>query len=221
MPTYRGIKTSFVHIPKTAGSGIANRLWTANQAFDETPLEIDKHESILSIQGYLDKQSFGTYFKFAIVRNPYDKLVSWYHYYRDFWGNGKSENPPCNPEHIAEFLKWDFDEYVANIKRYHKWDCHTEIACPHHMIAEQYKYIIGHGNLVLIDDLGRVEFLEEDWKRISERIGLEYNPLDRTNTSDHKPWPNYYKNETTARRVLGLYKKDFEYFDYDEVIKYI
>jgi chondroitin 4-sulfotransferase 11 len=218
MPTYRGLKTVFVHIPKTAGSGIANRLYTENLKTEQDSLEYEKHESILNVKSYLGESDFRNYFKFAVVRNPYDRLVSWYHYYQELWGGDNNDRPACNPEHIKEFLSWDFDEYVANIKEWPNWDCTTEVACPHFAIAPQYKYIIGYGNFVLVDLIARVEFLKEDWKHISERLGMEYAPLERVNATRHKHWSEYYSNPKTINRVLELYGKDFDYFDYSREI---
>jgi chondroitin 4-sulfotransferase 11 len=218
MPTYRGLQTIFVHIPKAAGSGIANRLYTENLVTGQDSLEYEKHESILNVESYLGESDFRKYYKFAVVRNPYDRLVSWYHYYQELWGDNKNDQSPCDPEHIKEFLSWDFDEYVANIKQWPNWDCTTDVACPHFAIAQQYQYIIGYGNFVLVDAIARVEFLEDDWKKISDRIGIKYIPLGRVNSTKHKHWSEYYSNQKTIDRVLKLYEKDFDYFDYGREI---
>tara|TARA_R110002110_G_scaffold66276_7_gene181753 strand:- start:71 stop:736 length:666 start_codon:yes stop_codon:yes gene_type:complete len=220
MPTYRGLKTAFVHIPKTAGSSIANRLYNENLKTGEDSLENEKHESILTIKGYLEPLYFHQYFKFAIVRNPYDRLVSWYHYYQDLWGSGNSCSDPCDPEHIKRFLDMDFDAYVAAIKKPHEWDCHKGIACPIHMIAPQYKYIIGFGNYILVDYVGKIEDIDIHWKAISERVGLEYNPLDILNKVEHDKYNKYYDHVPTRMKVDILYNEDFKYFGYSPIIKF-
>lgn len=107
---------------------------------------------------------------------------------------------------------------MANIKQWPDWDCNTEVACPFFAIAPQYKYIIGFGDFVLVDGIARFENLEEDWKGISERIGIEYEPLAVVNKTDHKHWSEYYTNPETVKRVLEIYDKDFEYFGYSREI---
>jgi len=214
MPTYRGLKTIFVHIPKAAGSGIANRLWTTNKGTGEDSLEYEKHESILNVQAYLEPAAFNEYFKFAMVRNPYDRLVSWYHYYQDLWRSGKAEINPCNPEHIEQFLDMDFLTYAISLKSPYEWDCHTGVACPHHMIAPQYKYIIGYGDFILVDFVGRVEELDANWKIVCARTGMDYQILEVVNKTEHKPWQSYYTNGWARQNVRRLYEKDFKYFGY-------
>lgn len=218
MPTYRGLKTVFVHIPKAAGSGIANRLYTENLKTGEESLEYEKHECILDVKKYLQPLFFHQYFKFAVVRNPFDRLVSWYHYYQDLWGNDKNDRPPCDSEHIKEFLSWSFEDFVANMKQWPDWTCNTEVACPFYAIAPQYKYIIGFGNFLLVDGVARFENLDEDWKGICERAGIEHAPLQVVNKTKHKHWSEYYTNPETVKRVLEIYDKDFEYFGYSREI---
>ena len=63
-------KLLFVHIPRTAGTAI------------EKSLSVPRGKAVMAqhktFKEYLDKQSFNSYFKFSFVRNPWDRIVSWY-----------------------------------------------------------------------------------------------------------------------------------------------
>ena len=90
MPIYADINTAFVHIPKTGGSSVANALYNANKAAEGKTggysFELEKHETALDIQKYCEKHNFVRLFSFSIVRNPLNRLASWYFYYKELFG---------------------------------------------------------------------------------------------------------------------------------------
>src|SRR4051812_39230730 len=60
----------FVHIPKTAGNSV-------NRVFG---IGWQDHKDLQRYHAELPAELFATYFKFAIVRNPWDRLLSDYNY---------------------------------------------------------------------------------------------------------------------------------------------
>jgi hypothetical protein len=60
----------FIHIPKTAGASIALSL------FNEPPRHVHYRDFEIA-----NPDKFRRYFKFAFVRNPWDRLVSSYFYF--------------------------------------------------------------------------------------------------------------------------------------------
>ena len=67
-------KTIFIHIPKNAGTSIEE--YFGNKSVRIQP---EKHADIYEIKKKF-KNSYNNYRKFTIIRNPYDKMVSWYFY---------------------------------------------------------------------------------------------------------------------------------------------
>lgn len=147
------------------------------------------------------------YYKFSFVRNPYERLVSCY-------------EDKC----VKQFRFWDFyffgylsdvTDFTDFVKRISKIpDC---IAEPH--FAGQYRLTHDRRGRCLVDYIGKVESLKEEFVPISERFGLL--PLPHTNrvaSLVDKKWMDYYTLET-AELVYRKYKRDFVTFGYTDEYK--
>src|SRR6058998_3689210 len=91
-------KVIFIHVPKAAGTPMEEKPFIGGGG----------HDSILRFKWTLTPEIFSTYFKFGFVRNPWDRLVSTYHflvqmpedhkYYKDdaYWVRTLREFPTLN-----------------------------------------------------------------------------------------------------------------------------
>jgi len=85
----------FFHVPKAAGSSIIEgfrKNYPKSVTINENNVRLKdflqrnkhknwpNHTNCKIMKAYLGEKVFNNYFKFAFVRNPYDKLVSIYHY---------------------------------------------------------------------------------------------------------------------------------------------
>ena len=84
-------KAIFVHIPKNAGTSIEE--YFGNESVRIQP---SKHADIYEIK-WKFRNSYNDYRKFTIIRNPYDKMVSWYFYLRKMLGKH---------HRVLEFGEW-------------------------------------------------------------------------------------------------------------------
>jgi len=141
---------------------------------------------------YYANQGFENTYKFTIVRNPWDRMVSAFHHVRQ----GKNYPVIGLDENFKDFVKTRFR------KRGVKIDPHF-----HH----QHPNIMFEGK-VFVDFIGRFENLEEDWKIIAAKIGCSPD-LPHRNKGNHKPYKHYY-DEECFEIVSQIYKDDIRLLGY-------
>ena len=148
----------------------------------------DGHQTIVEVQNQVTKQQFDEYFKFAFVRNPWDREVSLYKYVV----KTKEHN-----YHKQCIQLTDFAHYikVRNVK------------------MQQHDFISKHGKN-LLDFIGRFENLQEDFNTACDKIGIPRQQLPRVNKTNHKHYTEYYDDET-RQIVAEKYAKDIEHFGYE------
>jgi len=93
-------KTIFVHIPKNAGTSI--KAFFGNKEF------YHKHKAIKEIKNE-NPEIYNSYRKFTVVRNPYDRMVSWYFYLKRAMGieQSRGDHRWSSGEYFpSSFLEW-------------------------------------------------------------------------------------------------------------------
>lgn len=186
-------KFIFIDITKTAGTSI-------RKAF-AGKTGIPRHHSIRNLaEGFsftstLSEDQIKNYFKFTIVRNPYDRIVSLFLWLR----RQKSQI-------ITKKIK--FKEFVKNVSN-GKYTEHNGIR-----YIPMIDWIINDSGDVCVDFIGRFENLDKDFPIICEKIGVDIPDLEHCFRSRKRSeyW-KYYDNETKSI-VEELYKKDFDFFNY-------
>jgi len=131
-------------------------------------------------------------FRFAVVRNPFDRLVScWSDKVRaGHW------DPPDNK-------RMTFPQLV------HKLHEFNVIGNRH---AAPMTQLLTYEGQLIIDYVLRFERLAEDWERLRALTGL--GPLPHRNRSKHKPYQEYY-DEELRYIVYGAYWQDLVNFGYN------
>ena len=191
MPFCKERKILFLHLPKTAGTSIENALniRSKENLYDsrgKLPSEFVTRQH-LKLSEYKKYLNLDEYFKFTVVREPFDRFVSAFHFKnKNMYVPQKVKN--MNFDEFVFFLK-DLDE----IERCFIFDSHFE---------PQYTFID-----YKIDTIFKFEKLDELEKRFKVTLGKD-------NVSDRKDKESYYNSET-KEIVYNLYKKDFEMFSYE------
>jgi hypothetical protein len=192
---------AFLNIPRTASETTAAILGLTPIKDDPKPENriICEHHRM---SGYFSKKhDLSNVFTFCFVRNPYDRLVSWYEFHRQTIRN--------IPDRVS-FKDW----VMAGL--------------PHHWIewAVAGKSPLLQSNLtngIKLDFVGRFENYERDMGILIRELNtlfenngefprFEYRGI-RLNKTVRRDTDSYYDSEARAR-ACELLAADFEIFDY-------
>jgi chondroitin 4-sulfotransferase 11 len=141
-----------------------------------------------------------SYFKFAFVRNPWDRLVSGFVYRR----SGGNQSP--KDKQWAELYPGDFKAFCQKLETFMALEGEN-------MFLSQHEWLIDESGKVGVDFIGHFEKLQSDWEQICQKLGIPSQTIPHINRGDHKPYRNYYDTETRDL-VAHYYKKDIETFGY-------
>jgi hypothetical protein len=182
-------KFIFTHIPKTGGVSVVKILG----------LEEDNHKTLTELKSFPENKSFNEYFHFLFARNPFDRLVSSYKYFKKY---GKDGSGDIKMGDIVN--RYDtFQNFVKNLKNIND----DEWVYRH--FNQQVYWVVDK-----LDYIGRFENLQEDFNIACDKIGIPRQKLPHKNATKHKYYTEYYDDETRSI-VAEKYAKDIEYFGYE------
>jgi len=181
----------FVHIPKTAGISVAESL------FGYLPYHYTTYDYKL-IYGV---RTFRRYFKFAFVRNPWDRLFSAWRFLKG--GGWNDEDRAWMEENIAGFD--GFNDFVE------RWL--TPETCTTMMhFRPQWHFVCDKRRNIELDFLGYLETIEDDFAAVCARLGVE-TALQHKNASARADYREHYSDR--ARGVVEqVYRHDIDLFGY-------
>ena len=226
-------KCIFIHIPKTAGQSIERVFLNLLDLKWETraPLLLrynDRPElgppSLAHLKAneyvryqYLSQELFDKYYKFAFVRNPWDRMVSIYKYYN-------------------YDTRFEFKSFLLNVFKNEIW--HDK----YWFVGPQSGFVCGEDDTMLVDFVGRYENLQNDFNHVCKKIGLPPIEIPHANKSSltspilsfnpkrlikyvryqikgkyipmFKRYQDYYDDET-RELIADLYRRDIELFGYE------
>jgi Sulfotransferase family len=196
----------FVAVPKTGTHSVrqALRAHMGPDDMEQARLFVEKefpipdlarlghgHLSFQDVQPHLGDEAFKSYFKFAFVRNPFDRFVSY-----------------CA---FATSREGTFDRDPKRVMRHFLFD-----APPHnHIIFKpQFSFLCGSDGALQADFLGKVETMQASYDEVAARIGVTTTALDHANRSRRGTYRDYYDQELVDG-VARIYARDLELFGYD------
>jgi len=208
-----GRRFIFVHIPKTGGTAMAlaleNRAMKDDILIGDTPKAVKrrqrlrgvqtagrlwKHSTLADIDGLLGADQLDDFLIFTLVRNPWDRMVSYYH-----WLRAQDFDHPA----VGLARRLEFGDFVQ-----HPQTQASVRAAPY-----------GH---YLCDGLGReraalfirLEHLAQDIAPLEAHLGFALDEVPRANTSEREADYRSYYTENTAKIVAELCAEDIARFGY-------
>ncbi|MCZ6913735.1 MAG: sulfotransferase family protein, partial [Rickettsia endosymbiont of Ixodes persulcatus] len=151
--------------------------------------------SIKSDRFWFRPKEYKNYFKFAFVRNPWDRVVSCY--------CQKVENKnPSWAHYYGECFDKGFEYFINFI------DSKDLTRADRHIRLQTTLIPVKDVNFI-----GRLESFAEDLQYVLGIIGVKDYQIPKKNPSNHGHYSTYY-NETTKAIIARKYQDDIEAFGY-------
>ena len=202
----------FVHIPKTGGTALSlaleGRAMKDDILIGDTPkaqrrkgrLEgvrargrLWKHSTLADIEGLVEDRVLDGLFAFTLVRNPWDRMVSYYHWLRE-----QSFDHPA----VALAQRLNFDAFTR-----HPETCASFRATP---AAAYMRRSDGREQCAAYV---RLEYFAEDIAPVAAHLGFPV-AIERVNASRRDPDYRRYFSEDAAEAVAEACAEDIARFGY-------
>ena len=152
-----------------------------------------KHATSSEIISKMGLDTFNKYFTFCFVRNPYDHMVSLYHYIKESRGHYLH----------AAAQAMSFDEFILY---YIQQKPQTQ---------SEFVFI---GPRKAVQFVGRFEQLESDLRTICSHVGVPFPKLKHANSSNRiRDYLAYYQNAESVQAFNDYFAIDFRQFNYPQI----
>lgn len=175
----------FVHINKTGGSSVEKAL--------KIPFE---HKTALEIIEEIGRKNWDRKLTFTVIRNPWDKVVSHYHYRVKTNQTNLRDNP-------IEFKEWV--ERTYGNQDVHYYDDPK-------MFMPQMNWITDKNGNILVDEIIHFENLDDEFNEVLEKLGKN-TTLPHVKSSNRGNYREYF-DEETIEIVRSWFERDIERFGY-------
>ncbi len=210
-------KVIFIHVHKCAGTAISKAFidrksdeslqWVlprniegtkdimeSNNALIDSDFSAPEHFRAIDAQKLLGAETYKTYFSFAVSRNPWDRLASWYFFLRQ---NEKKEQSKIALQLTMEdFIKHSID----------------------HFYLPQYQWVTDQSGTIIVDEIIKLENLDKRWPDMVAKASDETLSLRTinasSNTTEPKLNPFAHVRTQTLEKFRAAYAKDFELLGY-------
>ncbi len=202
----------FVHIPKTGGTAMSLALEARAMKDDiligDTPKAVQrrrlkrvqtagrlwKHSTLADIDGLVSGEDLDGMFLFTLVRNPWDRLVSYYH-----WLRVQSFEHPA----VALSRAHEFEAFLSHP--------HTRASIQAAPYGSYLRDAAGQERPALFI---RLEHLAEDIAPLEAHLGFRLDEIPRVNVSERRADYRSYYSDASAELVGDLCREDVERFGY-------
>ncbi len=147
------------------------------------------HATAIELRAHLSQEIWGRYFKFSVVRNPWDRVVSWFNsmYFKrqgaifdDWLRSGGLDQPDYEFNHMAPAVHWLLDQEGK----------------------------------IAVDYIIRFECYAQGLEHVLKRINLDVKQIPRLNVAKRLHYRDLYTSETRDI-VANYYAEDIERFNYN------
>jgi len=179
----------FTHIQKTGGSSLKEFFEVGHHPTSHNTLE----EDFNLLKQKNSTLNLNDIFCFSILRNPWDKMVSYYFFHRQL--NPNKERAIQSKLSFHDWIKFIRDRAVEK-----PW-------------FAPYKKFLSYEGKFRADYVVNFHKYQRDMDLIKFLFRKD-QPLPKINVSEHDNYKKYY-NDETIEIVANIYKQDIEFFEFD------
>ena len=192
---YQQKKIIFIHVPKAAGTSICHALYGKTLG----------HFKAKDVQKILPNE-FKTCFKFALVRNPYDRVISAYKFAKQ---GGTDVMGIAHAKKYQTACFNSFEDYVI------KWLPSVDLSTEDYVFQPQYLFTHGKNFEQLVDQIWKVEDMPQFYDGFYKQTQLKL-PQKHINQSKNNSSEEFIFTEEMQQVVRQCYKNDFKLLGYPE-----
>ncbi|MEL6957769.1 MAG: sulfotransferase family 2 domain-containing protein [Pseudomonadota bacterium] len=193
----RGRGYIFVHIPKTGGTAMALALEERAMADDiligdtpkakrrkgrlkgvQTAGRLWKHSTLADAEGLITRQEMASLFVFTLVRNPWDRMVSYYH-----WLQTQSFDHPA----VGLAKSLDFSRFL-----------HHPAIVTSLKAAPYARYVTDAAGLTHCNSFIRLEHLDDDLSDLRAHLGFDLTLPVANQSARPRDWRRFYSDKDAA-----------------------
>ena len=185
----------FIHVPKVAGFSLSRSLY-GHVYGHMTALEVEANAADL----------FAELPVFAVVRNPWDRVVSAYHF---AIAGGVGAMRVAQPAQYRQPAFRTFDAFLE------EWLPAQNLMKCDYIFQPQYRFVCRPTGELAVDFLGRMEDMQSTYDFLAEITGRNLE-VKRENTSNREAdYRGYYTHPRLKNLVADAYAEDVRLFGYD------
>lgn len=201
MPVFNEHQATFLHIGKTGGVSVEKALGLPARDYRKFCQEylfgikngvMIQHARIRFLEQFMTEEQKG-FFKFTIIRNPWDRMVSAFYYLL-----------PAHLRRFQNFETWLEDKFERVVEG--RW---TEGS---HFVP-QIEYTHNDGKQV-VDQILRTETLADDFSRMCNDQGIQAGELKKLNVSRLRDKKLEDYTPRTRDMVSEMYSTEIEFFGF-------
>jgi hypothetical protein len=188
------LRCIFVHVQKTGGSSIEVALRRHDPSIPEKPHNARRHLGARDVRELVGHAAWDASFKFAFVRNPWDRLVSWH----------SMCVQAAAPNAFGRYVQERFASFEDFVMRPDATLARTTVP--------QVDYLAATDGALIVDFVGRYEALHRDYAEVGRRLGID-GALPHANRSAHRGYRDYF-SDAMRDAVAARFARDIERFGY-------
>jgi hypothetical protein len=148
------------------------------------------HQTAVEVRAAIGTDLWASYLSFAVVRNPWDRFVSY----------------------VAFMMR-----HHGAFERDPRAAMHRVLANPQNQSPVHYRsqidFLTDDSGALIVSKICRAERLQHDFDEVCDRLTLPRCTLETRNASVHRPYVDYYDDELRAA-VAARYRADIDCFGY-------